>query len=105
QSDDTGGGSVFIQDNSERDRMFLHIHKKVRSLFILICEIRFSENFFQRKAFLITKKKILNISDTHNVVCAVLIYRETGMFFFPEQLDQILISTVNVGKSHIDSGN
>ena len=66
--------------------------------------MRLSEEMIDNKFLIfVVKKKILHVDDSHNVVLAVLINRQTRELILAENIDQFIIGGFHICKSNMDS--
>ena len=107
QGDQTGCFTVFIQDNCDIERGLAHFNKKLGNALVFISEVGFTENVFNLELTFLTviKKKIFHIDRSDNIIFCLLVNRKTGEFVFPEQVDQFVVTAVNISKSYVDTGN
>ena len=104
QCNKSGHITVLIQDNSNVEGGILHFYKKIGNAFCLISEMRFPQETVNDKFFIfVIEEKILHIDNSHDIILAVFVNRETGEFVFTENLDQLIIGGFHVCKSNMDS--
>ena len=106
QCDQSGHITVFIQYNGNVEGGVLHFHKKIGNAFCFVSEMRLSEEMIDNKFLIfVVKKKILHVDDSHNVVLAVLINRQTCELILAENIDQLIIGGFYIRKGNMYSWN
>ena len=106
QGDETCHFTVLVKNNGNIESGFTHLHKKLGNVFVLICEMRFTEKTADIKSFIgIIEKEILHINDSDDIVLCVFVYRQTGKTVFAENIDQFFISRIYIGKCDVDTWN
>ena len=62
--------------------------------------------FADMKLFVvINQKKIFYVDNADHIIRIILINRDTGVFFFSENVKQFLVSGFHINKSHVDPGH
>ena len=93
QSNESCHFTVLVKNNGNIESRFTHLHKKLGNVFVLICEMRFTEKTTDIKSFIgIIKKEILHIDDSDDIVLCALVNRKTGETVFAENINQFFIS-------------
>ena len=98
--------AVLIEHNSNVKSRFPHFHEQFRDVFVLVSKVWLTHDVTDVEGFvLVVEKKIFHIDDTNNIVLSVFKNGKTGKLIFTENLDQLIVSIVYIGKCNVNTGN